>query len=76
MNISIKELNSMRSSLEKEYEKLEKEIVTRLKKEQDVSKLIENQDNLDTRIDLIDRIIANLNETPKLYEKLIDLTDK
>ena len=76
MNISIKELSSMRSTLESEYEKIEKEILSFIKKGKNADDLIKQQDNLDTIIDLIDRIISNLKETPKLYEQLIDLTDK
>ncbi len=75
MNISIKELTTMRSSLEKEYDKLEKEIHALYKdnKQNEAESIILKQDKVDYKIDLIDRIITNLENTPKLYEEYIDL---
>lgn len=77
MNISIKELSAMRSSLEKDYDKLEREINSLYSdgEKENAEKLINKQDIIDRKIDLIDRIIKNLNETPKLYEELIDLSN-
>ena len=77
MNISIKELSTMRTSLEKEYEKMEREINSLLVEgnNEAAEKLIKKQDIVDMKIDLVDRIIKNLNETPKLYEKLIELSN-
>ncbi len=77
MNISIKELSTMRSSLEKDYDKLEREINSLFTdgEKENAEKLINKQDIIDKKIDLIDRIIKNLNETPKLYEELIDLSN-
>ena len=78
MNISVKELNEKRTSLENEYEKIEKDITNSIKKEKKeiTEELISKQDSIDEQIDLIDRIINNLNETPKLYEKLLELTNE
>ena len=77
VNISIKELSAMRSSLEKDYDKLEREITSLYSdgEKENAEKLINKQDIIDRKIDLIDRIIKNLNETPKLYEELIDLSN-
>ena len=77
MNISIKELTTMRANLEKEYDKLEKSINDLIVngRSNETEELIKKQDELDVRIDLIDRILFNLNETPKLYEKLIELSN-
>jgi hypothetical protein len=77
MNISIKELTTMRANLEKEYEKLEKNINNLIVngKSNETEELVKKQDALDERIDLIDRILFNLEETPKLYEKLIELSN-
>ena len=77
VNISIKELSTMRSSLEKDYDKLEREINSLFTDgdKENAEKLINKQDIIDKKIDLIDRIIKNLNETPKLYEELIDLSN-
>jgi len=77
VNISIKELSAMRSSLEKDYDKLEREINSLYSdgEKENAEKLINKQDIIDRKIDLIDRIIKNLNETPKLYEELIDLSN-
>ena len=78
MNISVKELNEKRTSLENEYEKIEKDITNSIKKgkKEITEELISKQDSIDEQIDLIDRIINNLNETPKLYEKLLELTNE
>jgi flagellar biosynthesis/type III secretory pathway protein FliH len=77
VNISIKELSTMRTSLEKEYEKMEREINSLLVEgnNEAADKLIKKQDIVDMKIDLVDRIIKNLQETPKLYEKLIELSN-
>ncbi len=67
----------MRTSLEKEYEKMEREINSLLVEgnNEAADKLIKKQDIVDMKIDLVDRIIKNLQETPKLYEKLIELSN-
>ena len=67
----------MRNSLEKEYEKMEREINSLLVEgnNEAADKLIKKQDIVDMKIDLVDRIIKNLQETPKLYEKLIELSN-
>ncbi len=67
----------MRTSLEKEYEKMERVINSLLVEgnNEAANKLIKKQDIVDMKIDLVDRIIKNLQETPKLYEKLIELSN-
>ena len=67
----------MRTSLEKEYEKMEREINSLLVEgnNEAADKLIKKQDIIDMKIDLVNKIIKNLQETPKLYEKLIELSD-
>ena len=67
----------MRTSLEKEYEKMEREINSLLVEgnNESADKLIKKQDIIDMKIDLVNKIIKNLQETPKLYEKLIELSD-
>ncbi len=67
----------MRTSLEKEYEKMEREINSLLVEgnNEAADKLIKKQDIIDMKIDLVNKIIKNLQETPKLYEKLIELSN-
>jgi hypothetical protein len=67
----------MRISLEKEYEKMEREINSLLVEgnNEAADKLIKKQDIIDMKIDLVNKIIKNLQETPKLYEKLIELSN-
>lgn len=73
MNIDIKELEQKRDTLENKYTEIEDTICNWLMKNEDYSKEIkeleEEQQLIDQQIDLLDRIIDNLNSTPILYEE-------
>lgn len=73
MNIDIKELEQKRDTLENKYTEIEDIICEWLMKDEDYSKKIneleEQQHLIDQQIDLLDRIIDNLNSTPILYEE-------
>ena len=75
MDINIDELTSWRQKLEKAYNDLEKEI-SKLYIEGNVKKVAEKeqtQDLIDKQLDLIDLIISNLENTPKMYKELMSL---
>lgn len=78
MNINIKELEVMRDKLEIQYNRLEKEI-SKLYVDNDQDEALEKeqiQDIVDQQIDLIDLIIKNLENTPKMYEELMKINEK
>ncbi len=78
MNINIKELEVMRDKLEIQYNRLEKEI-SKLYIDNDQDEALEKeqiQDIVDQQIDLIDLIIKNLENTPKMYEELMKINEK
>ena len=43
---------------------------------EEITKLEEKQDMIDEQIDIIDRIILYVNETPNLYKKLLENKEK
>ena len=78
MNIDNNNLSVMRSDLEKEYLRLENKInKLRASKENDIASEYEMiQDLIDEQISLLDTIIFNLENTPKLYNQLLGLNKK
>lgn len=78
MNISIEKLNAMRSNLEKQYNDLDDKINSLYaKKKEDVAiEKIKIQDLIDKQLALLDTIIHNLENTPKLYSELMDINEK
>ena len=67
MDISVKELEKMRSILENDYERVENDInVT--SNDKIILELESKLNFIDKQLDLLDEIIANLKRTPKLYE--------
>ena len=75
MNIDIKELEKTRTSLENRYDALEKHITSNYEKgnNQDALKLEKEQELIDEQLDLVDEIINNLENTPKLFTKFLEL---
>ncbi len=73
--MDLKELNSMRTSLENRYDALEKHITSFYEKgnNKEAIKLENEQELIDKQLDLCDEIINNLENTPKLYEELMEL---
>lgn len=78
LNIDNNNLSVMRSDLEKEYLRLENKInKLRASKKNDVASEYEMiQDLIDEQISLLDTIIFNLENTPKLYNQLLGLNKK
>lgn len=78
VNISIEKLNAMRSNLEKQYNDLDDKINSLYaKKKEDVAvEKIKIQDLIDKQLALLDTIIHNLENTPKLYSELMDINEK
>lgn len=78
MNISIEKLNAMRSNLEKQYNDLDDKINSLYaKKKEDIAvEKIKIQDLIDKQLALLDTIIQNLENTPKLYSELMDINEK
>lgn len=78
MNIDNNNLSVMRNELEKEYLNLENKInKLRTSKKEDVASEYEMvQDLIDEQISLLDTIIFNLENTPKLYNQLLGLNKK
>lgn len=78
MNISIEKLNAMRSNLEKQYNDLDNRINSLYaKKKEDIAvEKIKIQDLIDKQLALLDTIIHNLENTPKLYSELMDINEK
>lgn len=78
MNISIEKLNVMRSDLEKQYNNLDMKINSLYaeKKEDVAVDKIKAQDLIDKQLALLDTIIRNLENTPKLYSELMDINEK
>ena len=75
MDINMEELVELRKKMEEEYDKLEKEIAN-LYSESNVKKALKKekiQDLIDEQLDLIDLIINNLENTPKMYKELLKL---
>lgn len=72
MNISVDELKKRRAQLEDKYDVLEKDIykLYSLNKLEEAALQEKKQNLLDMQISYIDQIIANLLETPKIYDKL------
>ena len=75
MNIDIKELEKTRTSLENRYDALEKHITSNYEKgnNQEALKLEKEQELIDEQLDLVDEIINNLENTPKLFTKILEL---
>lgn len=75
MNISIDKLNAMRVTLEARYSTLEHEINSLyIKNKEDVALEKEKAQNLiDKQLTLLDEIIHNLENTPKLYSELMKI---
>lgn len=78
VNISIEKLNVMRSDLEKQYNNLDMKINSLYaeKKEDVAVDKIKAQDLIDKQLALLDTIIRNLENTPKLYSELMDINEK
>lgn len=78
VNISIEKLNVMRSDLEKQYNDLDMKINSLYaeKKEDVAVDKIKAQDLIDKQLALLDTIIRNLENTPKLYSELMDINEK
>lgn len=78
VNISIEKLNAMRSNLEKQYNDLDNKINSLYaKKKEDIAvEKIKIQDLIDKQLALLDTIIHNLENTPKLYSELMDINEK
>jgi hypothetical protein len=75
VNISVDSLKSMRSSLELQYNDLETEInfLYSSKKDDIALEKIKAQDLVDKQLVLLDNIIFNLENIPKLYDELLRL---
>ncbi len=78
MNISKESLNALKIKLEKDYDKLEKEIVklSSCDKKEEIDKKVQLQMMIDEQLDYIDNIINYLDKVPRLYEKLLRTSEK
>lgn len=78
MNISVDFLLSLRKKLDDDYDEIESKInkMYTKNKSDNVQDLIKKQDLVDMQLDLIDSIIYNLENTPKLYNKLVNINDE
>lgn len=78
MNISSDKLISMRNNLEIQYNDLENEINLLYSKKRDDIALekIKAQDLIDEQLTLLDSIIQNLENTPKMYAELMNINNK
>lgn len=78
MNISVDFLLSLRKKLDNDYDEIESKInkMYTKNKSDNVQDLIKKQDLVDMQLDLIDSIIYNLENTPKLYNKLVNINDE
>lgn len=69
--MTIKELTTMRTKLEEEYDKLEKEINSySLENVEKINELVSSQDIIDSKIDTIDEILLYLDRIKKLEKEL------
>lgn len=78
LNIDNNNLSVMRSELDKEYIRLENKInKLRASRKEDVASEYEMiQDLIDEQLALLDTIIFNLENTPKLYNQFLGLNKK
>ena len=78
VNISVEKLNSIRRKLESDYQKIEEEIndICLKKKNCPIDSKIELQDLIDKQLDLLDILIYDLENIPKLYDKFVALNEK
>lgn len=78
MNISINGLRAMRKKLEEQYSELDKQISKHYSQKNDdmAEEKIGFQDLIDQQLDIIDTIIYNLENTPKMYNELMELNQK
>ena len=78
MNISIDLLKTLRKKLDADYDKLEDEINKRYAKNNTdgIEDVFDTQDMIDKQLDLIDTIIYNLENTPKLYKELMKINEE
>jgi hypothetical protein len=78
VNISVEKLNSIRRKLESDYQKIEEEIndICLKKKNCPIDSKIELQDLIDKQLDLLDTLIYDLENIPKLYDKFVALNEK
>ena len=72
MDLNLDELYNYRNSLEKRYSKLEDEIYSSKNKYLIESKEKE-EEIIEEQLNLLDQIIHNLIDTPKLYRRFIKL---
>lgn len=73
--MDIKEFEQARKNLEQDYNEIEKKIEELYKegKNQKVLELEKKQDIIDEQLDVLDEIISNLRNTPKLYDRYLEL---
>lgn len=79
MNISKESLSALRIKLEKDYNKIEKEIVKLYSKDNNSADLEQKmllQSSIDEQLDYIDNIINYLDKVPRLYDKLVRANEK
>lgn len=78
MNISVDLLRELRKELDTAYDKAEKEINEKYAKRNldNIQKIIDTQDLIDKQLDLLDTIIYNLENTPKLYDELMKMNNE
>lgn len=69
--MTVKELTTMRTKLEEEYDNLEKEINSySLDNVEKINELVSSQDIIDSKIDTIDEILLYLDRIKKLEKEL------
>lgn len=77
-NIKVEELEKIKNELEIKYEKIEKKLLKMNSKMSldEINSLEDKQDLIEQQIDIIDKIILYVTETPNLYKKLLDNKEK
>ncbi len=76
MNIDINLLYESRTSLEKRYSDIENEIYSSLDSKEKVKKLEIEEKLIEEQLNLLDQIIHNLLNTPKLYRRYCKLNEE
>ena len=77
-NIKIEELEKIKNELEVKYEIIEKKLLKMNSKLtlEEISDLEVKQDLIDEQIDIIEKIVLYVTETPNLYNKLLENKEK
>ncbi len=76
MNLDIKLLSKSREDLEKRYAMIEDEIYSPSNSKDRIEQLEKEEMMIEEQLNLLDQIIHNILNTPKLYRRFIKLNEE